>query len=150
MSIRLPFSGIGSPSLKTGSDLMFVPFTNFLVYDIAIPYRPVPEKAFLNPDTSDECMRKHAKTETRKECFGILDRVFPMGDKGLREIVPSCFDCHDRVACLKAALTTKEGLTFRGEILERSSAKGLGGRLRRWSEKKQLSRLMKERPGKGK
>ena len=80
----------------------------------------------------------------QKECFGILDRVFPEGGEGLRAIVPGCFECPDRKACLQAALTTKEGLEFKAEILDRSPARGLVGRLRRWSEKKQLSRLIKQ------
>ena len=82
--------------------------------------------------------------ETQKECFGILDRVFPEGKEGLREIVPGCSECPDKKACLQLALTTKEGLEFRGEVLDRSPARGLVGRLRRWSEKKELSRLMKQ------
>jgi hypothetical protein len=54
------------------------------------------------------------------------------------------------VACLQVALETKEGLIFRGEILDRSPARGLAGKLKRWSERKELSRLMKEKQGKGK
>lgn len=86
-------------------------------------------------------------THTRKDCFGILDKVFPMGREGLREIVPSCFDCPDRRSCLQAALETEEGFELRSEALDRSSSGGLVGRLRRWSEKKELSRLKKSREG---
>lgn len=86
-------------------------------------------------------------THQRKECFGILDKVFPMGRDGLREIVPTCFDCPDRVACLRASLQTKEGFELRGQALDRSSAGGIAGRIKRWSEKKELSRLEKEREG---
>jgi len=78
----------------------------------------------------------------QKGCFGILDSVFPMGDEGLREVVQDCFDCPDRKACLEAALLTKEGLDFKSEILKRAPAEGLVGRIRRWSEKKMLSKLM--------
>jgi len=65
------------------------------------------------------------------DCFGVLDRVFPMGKEGLREIVPECFNCPDRKACLQ----------------DRAPANGLSGKLRRWSEKKQLSRLIKKMEG---
>jgi len=82
---------------------------------------------------------------SRKDCFGILDKVFPVGEEGLREIVPTCFHCDDKEACLETALTTKEGLQLRNEILERTPATGFLGRLMRWSEKKELSRLMKLR-----
>ena len=87
-------------------------------------------------------------TENRKECFGILDEVFPVGENGLRETVTACFDCPQKVACLKAALATKEGLMFRSEILDRAPATGLAGRIKKWSEKKQLHRLLKEKQGK--
>ncbi|UCF56753.1 MAG: hypothetical protein JSW15_11900 [Deltaproteobacteria bacterium] len=80
----------------------------------------------------------------KKECFGILDKVFPVGNKGLREITPECFQCPDRTSCLKAALCTKEGLEMRAEILERAAASGMVGRFQRWSQKKELYRLMKE------
>jgi len=84
----------------------------------------------------------------KKDCFGILDNVFPMGDEGLREIVPACFDCPDKKACLQAALHTQQGLELKGELLEREPARGVVGRIRRWSERKTLSRRMKETRGK--
>jgi len=79
-----------------------------------------------------------------KDCFGILGKVFPLGEKGFREIVPTCFDCSERIPCLKEALSTKEGLEMRSENLNRAAASGLIGRLQRWSQKKELSRLMKQ------
>jgi hypothetical protein len=79
-----------------------------------------------------------------KDCFGILDKVFPVGEQGLREIVPECFQCPERTLCLKAALSTEEGLEMRAEILDRASAGGLMGRLHRWSQKKELSRLINQ------
>jgi hypothetical protein len=80
-------------------------------------------------------------TTPHKDCFGILNRVFPLGKEGLREIVPSCFDCPDKKACLQAALATRDGIDFQCEVLDRAAAKGWVGRVRRWSEKKALSRL---------
>jgi len=82
-----------------------------------------------------------------KDCFGILDKVFPMGREGLREVVPDCFECPHRKECLQAALLTEEGFELRSRVLDRSSAGGLVGRLRRWSEKKELSRLKKVQQG---
>lgn len=79
-----------------------------------------------------------------KDCFGILDKVFPLGKKGDREIAPGCFECSERIPCLKAASRTKEGLEMRAETLNRAAASGLIGRLQRWSQKKELSRLMKQ------
>ena len=82
---------------------------------------------------------------SKRDCFGVLDRVFPVGKEGLREIVPECFDCPHKKACLQAALETKEGIDFRGEVLDRTPAGGIAGRLKRWSDKKQLSRLKEQR-----
>ncbi|MDY6974358.1 MAG: hypothetical protein SV775_18890, partial [Thermodesulfobacteriota bacterium] len=79
--------------------------------------------------------------DLNKECFGILDRVFPLGEEGLRQIVPTCFDCSDRKACLQAAMLTREGFVFRSEIVDRAPVGGLVGRFKRWSEKKELNRL---------
>jgi hypothetical protein len=78
----------------------------------------------------------------KKICFGVLEKVFPPGDKGLREVRPECFQCPKRVSCLKTALDTREGVEMRAEILERAPAKGLMGRIKRWSHKKALSRCV--------
>lgn len=86
----------------------------------------------------------------KKDCFGILDRVFPVTDRGLREIVPECFECGDRLSCLKEALATKEGIEMREDILKRAPADGLMGRIKRWSEKKELSRMAEEEKNKQK
>ena len=85
-----------------------------------------------------------------KECFGVLDKVFPVGEEGLREIVNACFQCPDRVACLKAALDTKEGLEMRSRNLDRAASGGMIGRLKRWSHKKELHRLMEREKAKKK
>ncbi len=81
----------------------------------------------------------------KKDCFGVLRIVFPIGDSGLRESPPGCFQCSERTACLKAALKTKEGLEMKGEVLDRTAASGMVGRFKRWSRKKELHRLMKEK-----
>lgn len=79
----------------------------------------------------------------KKDCYGLLDSVFPVGNAGLREITPGCFQCPDRTPCLKVALGTKKGLALKAEVLERASASGMVGRVQRWSQKKVLHRLMK-------
>jgi hypothetical protein len=82
--------------------------------------------------------------ESRKDCFGRLDKVFPMAEQGLRQVPPDCFDCAGRKACMQAALETRDGIAFRGELLERSPQKGVLGRIKRWSRKKTLAERMKE------
>ena len=78
----------------------------------------------------------------KKSCFGVLEKVFPPVDDELRAVPPTCFQFPERVACLKAALGTREGVEVRAEILERAPAKGLMGRIKRWSQKKALSRCV--------
>lgn len=81
---------------------------------------------------------------TEKACFGILDKVFPMGTEGLREVPGECFGCEDRLQCLKTAINTEDGFKMRSNNLERIPAGGLLGRIRRWSQKKELSRQASE------
>lgn len=80
-----------------------------------------------------------------KTCFGVLDKVFPVGKEGLREVPQDCFECEDRLACLKKAINTKEGYKMRSDNLEKIPPKGIAGRIKRWSQKKELSRLRKEK-----
>ena len=84
----------------------------------------------------------------KKDCFGILDKVFPVGENGLRGIIPECFCCPERTQCLKSSLLTEEGLKMRAEILDRAAAGGMIGRLKLWSQKKELSRLIRKGRGK--
>lgn len=88
--------------------------------------------------------------QSRKACFGILENVFPVSATGMREVVPGCFDCADKTDCLRAALSTLEGLRFREELLERRSPGGLAGLINRWSQKKRLSDLMRREQHKNK
>lgn len=81
----------------------------------------------------------------RRECFGILDRVFPMGKNGLREAPAECFRCPDRTECLRAAMKTQEGIRLREETVDRAANSGMLGRVRRWSQKKELHRQARER-----
>jgi len=76
-----------------------------------------------------------------KVCFGILDRVFPLAAGGLREVPPGCFECPEKVLCLKNALATPEGLDLRTGLIDRTPSKGFFGRVKRWSQKKYLHHL---------
>ena len=80
-----------------------------------------------------------------KTCFGILDKVFPVGKEGLREVPQDCFGCEDRLPCLKKAINTKEGYEMRSDNLERIPQEGVVGKIKRWSQKKELSRLAREK-----
>jgi len=83
--------------------------------------------------------------KNKKECFGVLEKVFPVGENGMRETPPGCLECADKTECLRAALSTREGIDFRGELLEQRGPGGWVGLIKRWSRKKELSRLMGEK-----
>lgn len=82
--------------------------------------------------------------EERKECYGILERVFPVGEEGLRQVPEACFECTDRVSCLKEAIQTREGVEMRTRLLERAEEGGILSKIQRWSERKHLSRQIRE------
>jgi hypothetical protein len=81
---------------------------------------------------------------SERACYGILDKVFPRGDQGLRQVPPGCFECPERVSCLKDAIKTREGLEMRSQLLLRAEKGGLIGRFQRWSQKKYISRQIRE------
>jgi len=83
----------------------------------------------------------------RSECFGDLDRVFPLREDGLREVPPECFGCEQRTECLKQALNTAKGISFRMEKLTQAEEHGLVGKLKRWSRRKTLSRILEKQKG---
>jgi len=81
--------------------------------------------------------------DMEKDCFGILDRVFPLGEEGLRHVPEPCFECEHRVDCMKEALNSPDGIEMRMEMLSRSKGEGLIGWIKRWSQMKELHRMKK-------
>ena len=81
----------------------------------------------------------------KKACYGILDKVFPLEKEGLRVVPQECFKCPDRLPCLKAAINTKEGCEMRSDNLQKIPANGLLDRIKRWSQKKEFSRIAEEK-----
>ncbi len=75
------------------------------------------------------------------ECFGILEKIFPMTDKGLRQTPDDCFyHCPVKTKCLQKAMTTKDGIKVEEEIIERGTQSGAINFFERWSRKKQVHR----------
>lgn len=75
------------------------------------------------------------------ECFGHLEKVFPLGPTGLRETPEDCFyHCPVKTRCLQQAMATKNGVTLEEEIIERSVKSGTMTFFERWSRKKQAHR----------
>jgi hypothetical protein len=76
----------------------------------------------------------------KPSCFGDLDRVFPMGQDGLRAVPDDCFLCNLRVLCLKTALDSPKGLEIKEEKIIQSDDLTIVKRLRLWSLKKSAER----------
>jgi len=75
------------------------------------------------------------------DCFGDLEKVFPMGPKGLRETPEQCFyHCPVKTKCLQQAMATKNGIQVEEEVIERSTKAGAISFFERWSRKKQAHR----------
>lgn len=77
--------------------------------------------------------------KTPPECFGRLERVFPVGCEGLRESPPECLRCGCKTECLRRALSGEQGLPVHEERLERAYRAGSVSFLERWSRQKRLS-----------
>ncbi len=81
-------------------------------------------------------------------CFGILEKVFPMTDKGLRQTPDDCFyHCPVKTKCLQQAMATKDGIQVEEEIIERGSKAGAINFFERWSRKKQAHKKSKNNNG---
>ena len=80
-------------------------------------------------------------------CFGVLDKVFPLGEGGLRESPDSCLACGEKTACLRTALEGADGWKAEEEKVDRAYASGHLGFLGRWSRRKALSLRKKEKQG---
>lgn len=79
-----------------------------------------------------------------KECFGDLEKVFPMTDEGLRQTPDDCFYyCPVKTKCLQKAMASKDGVKVEEEIIDRSVSAGLISFFERWSRKKQIHRKSK-------
>ena len=80
-------------------------------------------------------------TNKLPDCFGNLEKVFPMGPNGLRETPEDCFfHCPVKTRCLQQAMATKNGVQVEEEIIERSTKAGAMNFFERWSRKKQAHR----------
>lgn len=75
---------------------------------------------------------------TYPNCFGSLDKVFPMGENGLRNTPPGCMICVFKTECLREAMQAVSGIPVHEEMVDRAYESGLIGFFHRWSKKKQL------------
>ncbi len=75
----------------------------------------------------------------RPSCYGVLEKVFPRSQGGLREVRERCWNCLERVECLRAATSqTGQARLLSEERAGRDSALvgGVAGFLQRWSRLK--------------
>ncbi|OGR53410.1 MAG: hypothetical protein A3J80_13660 [Desulfobacula sp. RIFOXYB2_FULL_45_6] len=80
-----------------------------------------------------------------KECFGNLEKVFPMTAQGLRQTPDDCFFyCPVKTKCLQQAMATKDGVKVEEELIERGVSAGVITFFERWSRKKQIHRRLKQ------
>jgi len=83
-----------------------------------------------------------------KDCFGNLEKVFPMTDQGLRQTPDDCFYyCPVKTKCLQKAMATKDGIQVEEELIERGVGAGVITFFERWSRKKQVHRRSKQNFG---
>jgi hypothetical protein len=81
-----------------------------------------------------------AKKTEHPPCFSVLDKVFPMGNDGLRQTPESCMVCIYRVDCLRTAMGKPDGFQVKEEMVDRAYHSGLIGFFERWSKKKEFYR----------
>jgi hypothetical protein len=70
------------------------------------------------------------------DCFGQLEKVFPVGEEGLRMSPPECMKCPHAKSCLQAAMAGPDGLKLQEEKVDQAYEYGLIGKIERWSRKK--------------
>lgn len=78
------------------------------------------------------------------DCFGTLQKVFPLGKDGLRHTPEDCLACLHKTECLRSAIQGNDGLKVKEEHLERAYNSGMIGFLERWSQKKDFQRRKKK------
>ncbi|MBW2195292.1 MAG: hypothetical protein JRD47_08695 [Deltaproteobacteria bacterium] len=78
------------------------------------------------------------------DCFGQLEKVFPMSEDGFRTSPSECMKCPIVKTCIQAAMKGAEGLKMEEKRIDRAYKCGLIGTFQRWSQKKHVRRKMEE------
>jgi hypothetical protein len=78
------------------------------------------------------------KPKTPPECFGSIEKVFPMGLDGWRRTPSECLECEGKTECLRSALNGRQGVVVHEERLARSYQAGHVGFIERWAQQKEL------------
>ena len=76
-------------------------------------------------------------TDNRPGCFGNIDEVFPMTEKGYRESPEKCIkSCDFKKECIVYALDSKKGIAKKDEMIDAAYEAGNINFFSRWSQKK--------------
>jgi len=81
----------------------------------------------------------------KPECFGKLDKVFPLGQNGLRQSPEQCMTCQYKTQCLRAAVSEDDGLQIKEEKVDRAWQSGRIGFFQRWAQKKTIYKNKKKK-----
>ena len=84
------------------------------------------------------------------QCFGDLEKVFPMGEDGFRISPPECMECPMVKPCIQAAMRGAEGLKEEEKRIDRAYRCGLIGTFERWSKKKLIRKKIEDKEKQGK
>ncbi len=84
------------------------------------------------------------RARDKKECFGVLEVVFPIGEDGLRHSPDACMTCADKTECLRTAVAQADGLRVKEESVDRAYQARRISFLQRWSRKKSIDRQRRQ------
>ncbi len=99
-------------------------------------------------DQSVSIGREGTILTSQPKCFGHIERVFPMGLDGMREVSAECWPCPERVDCLRQAVASPEGddaLTGEMAKREQDHTGGVTGFFKRWSRLKSHHRRKEDK-----
>jgi hypothetical protein len=80
----------------------------------------------------------------RPECYGELEKVFPLREDGFRVSPIECLQCASKTECLKMAIGEASGYSVREEMIDRAYRGGVIGFFQRWSQKKNIHHMKKK------
>lgn len=84
-------------------------------------------------------------SKKRPECYGNLEKVFPLREDGFRVSPVECMQCIHKTECLRSAIGASSGFSIREEMVDRAYRGGLIGFFNRWSQKKAIHRMKKSK-----
>jgi uncharacterized membrane protein YdjX (TVP38/TMEM64 family) len=88
----------------------------------------------------------HRNDNREPDCLGRLEKVFPLGEDGLRHTPVECLECSRKTECLRRAVTGPGGVAVEEERLARAYRAGMVGFFGRWAKQKELARRLKNDP----